>query len=173
MRPKRKYLQEKVFSNHVNQLVPKHGMTAAHYADFQQMITGLEKPNMLKKRLRVYFKGERTTLKWYMDKYFRNFYQDVDDDAGRIVFITDSEQSRDNLYNVLKEIKDDNNVDVPVTNPDNPDPNPNPGDGGGGSGYYDPETGEYVEEKKSNMTTYLVIAGIVVLVAIVIIKKVF
>ena len=171
MRLKRKYLQEKVFSNVVNQAGPKHGMTAEHHAGLQQMITGLEKPNMLKKRLRVYFKGERTTLKFYMREYFNNFFKKIDDDSGRVVFICDSEQTRDDLYNILKEIKDDNNVDVPNPDPD-PDDGVGGGDGGGGSGYYDPETGEYVEEKKSDMTTYLVIAGIVVLIAIVIIKKV-
>ena len=167
MRLKKGYTGKKNYA-----ITPRYGMTVTHYNALRSMLTGIEKPGGLsKKRVRVYFEGERTTLKWYLRKYFQNYFHDIDDDAGRVVFICDSENTRDVFAQILINMKDDVPYDVPVVD-DSPDgggddpPPPPPPDGGGdgdGPGGDDPNQTSFIP--------FIVVGAIAIAVIFIVIKK--
>lgn len=152
----------------------RFGMTESDYQLFKKEITGIESPGgLLKSRLRVSYANSGTNLKHYMNKYFRSYYKGVDNDysKNRVVFICDSEETRNQLAAILQAIRLDVGYDIP-TPPTGGGDNPPPTGGGGdnppptgGGGTDDPKSAV-----QSKTTTYLMIAGAVILAIVLVLK---
>jgi hypothetical protein len=148
-------------------------MTESDYQLFKKEITGIESPGgILKSRLRVSYANSGTNLKHYMNKYFRSYYKGVDIDysKSRVVFICDSEETRNQLAAILQAIRLDVGYDIP-TPPTGTGDNPPPTGGGDNP---PPTGGGAADEPKpavqSKTTTYLIIAGVVALAIVLVIK---
>ncbi|MDX9696471.1 MAG: hypothetical protein RBT49_11835 [Bacteroidales bacterium] len=152
----------------------RYGMTESDYKLFQKEITGIESPaGLLKSRLRVYYANSGTNLKHYMNLYFRSYYKSVDNDysKNRVVFICDDETTRNKLAAILSAIRNDVPYDIPETPTGGGGDNPPPTGGGGDN---PPPTGGGTDDLKpaaqSKTTTYLLIAGAMILAIVLVIK---
>lgn len=149
----------------------RFGMTESDYQLLRAEITGVTPVPGLKRRLRVYYKNTGPNLKHYMSKYFSNFFKSTDNDysSNSVVFICDSEDSRNKLFAILDAIRLDTGYEIPNITGGGDNPPPPPPTGGGGDN--PPPTGGGGDPKiNSKTTTYLIIAGVAVLVVVLLLK---
>ena len=167
-----------------------YGMSEAHYRELSKLITGIENGDS-KKRLRVYIgkhapDGTYSTVKWYLDRYFRNYINNYEKylNKGYFTIITSDEGNRDALKAILTDIYESNLIVKPsdYTSTNSGGDNPPPTNGGGdnppptnGGGDNPPPTniGSDNGSQQKNDNTMILILGVAVIavVLIVILKK--
>lgn len=168
-----------------------YGMSEAHYRELSKLITGIENGSS-EKWLRVYIgkhvpDGTYSTVKWYLDKYFRNYINDYKKNLNKGFFtiISSSEGGRNSLKAILTDIYESNLSEKPSDHTstngggDNPPPNngggdnPPPNTGGGGDNPPPNNGGGDNGSQQKNNNTMMLILGVAVIavVLIVILKK--
>lgn len=166
-----------------------YGMSEAHYRKLSKLITGIENGNG-EKRLRVYIgkhapDGTYSTVRWYLDEYFRNYINNYKKhlNDGYFTIISSSEGGRNALKAILTDIYESNlsvkPSDHTSTNSggDNPPPtngggdNPPPNNGGGDN---PPQTnigGDNGSQQKNDNTMMLILGVAVIAVVLIIVLK--
>lgn len=156
-----------------------YGMSEAHYRELSKLITGIVNGDT-PESLRVHIgkgvpDGTYSTVKWYLNEYFRNYINNYRKHLNRGYFTvySSSEGGRNALKAILTDIYESNLSEKPSdytsTNGggDNPPPNnsggdnPPPNNGGGNNG----------SQSKNDNTMMLILGVAVIAVVLIIVLK--